>query len=199
MARALLISFEGIEASGKTTQMSRLAARLQNEAVTTREPYEGAIRDLLQSEGARYEPLTQLFLFAAARHQHIVDVIRPAIKAGQMVLCDRFVDSTVAYQGYGLGVPLDVIHRVNETATGGLMPDMSFIFDLDVALQRARLEARGAALTSYERLGRDFHERTRAGFLEIAKNAPERCHLLDGSRSEDDLAEEIWNQIGNKK
>ncbi len=201
MARVLLISFEGIEASGKTTQIARLAERLcanNSEIVMTREPHDGPIRDLLLPEGMSYQPLTQLFLFAAARHQHIVDVIRPAMNEGKIVLCDRFIDSTVAYQGYGLGVPLDLIARINEAATGALLPDISFIFDLDISLQRARLRSRGVALMSYERLGDNFHQKVREGFLDIAKNAPQRCHLLDGSRSEDDLGEEIWDHIRSR-
>ncbi len=193
-----MISFEGVEASGKTTQMARLAERLreaEQAVVTTREPHDDAIRSLLQQKGADYDPLTQVFLFAAARRQHIKDVIQPALDQGKIVLCDRFIDSTLAYQGYGLGVPLDLVRLINQQATGGLIPDISFIFDLDVDAQRARLEARGEALTSYEKLERAFHEKVCAGFLAIARAAPERCLLLDARRSQDRIAEDIWSHL----
>ena len=122
-----MISFEGVEASGKTTQMARLAERLraaEQAVVTSREPHDDAIRSLLQQKGADYDPLTQVFLFAAARRQHIKDVIQPALDQGKVVLCDRFTDSTLAYQGYGLGVPLDLVRLINQQATGG--PDSGY-------------------------------------------------------------------------
>ena len=136
--RGVLITFEGVEGSGKTTQMRRLERRLRglgHRVERTREP-DGtslgvAIRRLFEREP---RPLTELFLFIAARHQHVAEKIRPWLAAGRVVLCDRYADATVAYQGYGHGLDLELIRELNVRATGGALPDLTLLFDLDPAI-----------------------------------------------------------------
>ena len=143
--RGILITFEGVEGSGKTTQMLRLERALRRRGLRverTREPdgtvLGAAVRRLFERPGVRPEPLVEVFLFMAARHQHVAEKIRPWLRRGRVVLCDRYTDATVAYQGYGRGVDPDLIRELNVRATGGVLPDLTLVFDLspEEGLQR---------------------------------------------------------------
>src|SRR5262245_44001979 len=198
-ARGGFITIEGVEGAGKSTQVARLVAWLGSvgiRAVATSEP-DGSplgawVRRIL-ADRSPVDPLTECFLFATARTEHVRRVIRPALEGGAVVVCDRYADSTVAYQGYGRGVPLEVVDELNRLATDGLTPDLTLVLDLDPAeglrRVRRRQELPGAesagAEDPFERLGLEFHERVRKGFRAIQERAPERVVLVDASRSEE--------------
>jgi dTMP kinase len=149
------------------------------------------VRDLLLHGDV--SPEAELLLFAAARAQNVEAVVMPAIEAGHIVLCDRFIDSTVAYQGYGRGLPLDLIARLNAFATRGLIPHRTFLLDLSPSMGLARQRA-----SEQDRLDRetlDFHERVRAGFLETAKAEPGRIIVLDAARPAQDIAGMLWEIV----
>ncbi|HEV8306356.1 MAG TPA: dTMP kinase [Methylomirabilota bacterium] len=196
-----LITVEGVEGAGKSTQVARLAAWLEGLGVrlaTTSEP-DGSplgpwVRQLL-AERSPLDPVTECFAFALARAEHVRRVIRPALDGGAVVVCDRYADSTVAYQGYGRGVPLDVIAGLNRVATDGLVPDLTIVLDLDVAegLRRARGRPHDAALSPdpFERLGLEFHERVRKGYRAIHEREPARVELVDAHQPAEALAEAI--------
>lgn len=175
-----LITFEGVEGSGKTTQMIRLERWLRVRGYRverTREP-DGtrlgvAVRRLFE---LRPEPLVEVFLFIAARHQHVAEKIRPWLERGRVVLSDRFADATVAYQGYGRGVDPDLIRELNVRATGGVLPDLTLLFDLDPAEGLRRIGRR--RLDHFEREKLAFHRRVRRGYLEILRAEPKRVRLI---------------------
>lgn len=182
------ITFEGGEAVGKSTQIGRLAAILRadgREVVLTREPggTPGAetIRGLMLDPATRLVPLADVFLVFAARADHVETLIRPALARGAVVLCDRFADSTLAYQGYGLGADRAVIAALGEMI--GLVPDMTVVLDVPDAVARERLVARGGALDRYERFGEGFAARVAAGFRAIAAAEPGRCVVVDAQGS----------------
>ena len=187
MARGKFITFEGGEGGGKTTQIRRLKEALAREGVETvltREPggtwLSEEIRRLIKDQ-AMDAPCdrSELLLFLAARAQLVRNVIRPALEAGQWVLSDRFSDSTLAYQGYGRGLPLDDLRRMNDFACEGLKPDLTLLLDVDPEVSRMRMRSREAATATtadrIERAGEAFHARLRAGFAELAKAEPERA------------------------
>jgi dTMP kinase len=184
----VLITLEGVEGSGKTTQMMRLERWLRQrgrKVERTREP-DGtrlglAVRRLFEHSGVGPEPLVEVFLFMAARHQHVVERIRPWLGRGCVVLCDRFVDATVAYQGYGRGVDPDLIRELNVRATGGILPDLTLLFDLDPAEGLRRIK--GRRLDHFEREALAFHRRVRRGYLEIHRAEPKRVRLIRAARS----------------
>jgi dTMP kinase len=190
--RGRLITVEGVEGAGKTTQVEALRAWLAERGVpvvATAEPDGtplGASLRRVLGEIDRVSPLTEAFLFAASRAEHVLRVIGPALACGQVVLCDRYVDSTVAYQGYGRGVALETLAHLNRLATGGVLPDLTLILDLDVSegLRRARAR-RGAraACDPFERLAIEFHERVRKGYWAIRDREPERVTLVDADRT----------------
>src|SRR5215470_17805078 len=167
--RGLFISVEGVEGSGKSTHCRRLGQWLTDrgfEVILTSEPdgtpLGAGIRGLFEKDGARPTPLTQTFLFMAARQQHVTHVIRPALARGAVVLSDRYVDATMAYQGLGQGVDPETIRDLNALATGGVLPDLTLLLDLDPAVGMARI--RGRRLDAFECMGRAFHERVREGY-----------------------------------
>ena len=184
----IFITIEGVEGAGKTTQAHLLADTLGPNVVLTREPggtlvAEG-IRELFLTAD-RITPITELLLMAAARAQHVDELIRPALETNQIVICDRFIDATVAYQGYRGGIDLDLIHQLNHVATGGLTPDITFILDLppEIGLKR---QQRGE--THRNRLDReplDLHRKVREGYLSAAKADPDRVKLIDATQSPD--------------
>ena len=184
------VTLEGPEGAGKSTQTVRLADALRAAGRTvtvTREPggtpLGERIREVLLDADARHDPLADALLFQAARAQLLSDVIRPALARGEVVLCDRFADSTLAYQGHGMGVPLDTLGALERIATGGLRPDLTLLFDLppDVGLGR-----KAGAETRFEQaFDLDFHQRVRAGFLALAAAEPARFVVLDAGRSAD--------------
>ncbi|NLV40669.1 MAG: dTMP kinase [Candidatus Hydrogenedentes bacterium] len=186
--RGLFITLEGVEGCGKTTQLHLLAGHLERRGcrvVTTREPggtpLAEALRGLLldPATGA-ISPLSELMMYAAARAQHVHAVIRPALERGDVVLCDRFCDSTLAYQGGGRGLAPDQIRTLNSLATGGLAPDCTLLLDLPAEDGLARSGKRGV-LDRIEGESADFHHRVRAAFLDIARAEPERITIIDAS------------------
>lgn len=194
--RGVLITFEGVEGSGKTTQARHLAAFLEGRGRRirlTREP-DGtalgvAVRALFDAEAARPAPLAEMFLFLAARQQHVAQVIRPALERGEVVISDRYAHATVAYQGYGRGVDPQTIRELNLIATGGVLPDLTLVLDLSPALGIRRIA--GRAHDAFEKLGLDFHERVRQGYLEIARAEKERIAVVAGDRTEAEVRDTI--------
>ena len=188
LKNGIFITFEGVEGAGKTTQGQRLAAALGPDVVLTREPggtpVSERIRDLfLASDDITV--LTELLLVAAARAQHVDKLIRPALAENQIVICDRFIDATVAYQGYRGGIDLDLIHQLNRVATGGLTPDITFILDLppEIGLQRQQ-----HGKTHQDRLDREpleLHNKVREGYLSAAEADPHRVKLIDAMQPPD--------------
>ncbi|MDG3443809.1 dTMP kinase [Nitrospirillum amazonense] len=189
MATGRFITLEGGEGAGKSTQIRLLAQALANrglEVVTTREPGGGsdgaaAIRGLLVAGDTPWQRLTEALLHNAARHENVEALVRPALARGAWVLCDRYVDSTVAYQGYAMGVDRRVLADLHRLSTGGLMPDLTLVLDLPVEAGLARAGSRPGAEDRYERMGRAFHERLRQGFLDIAAHDPGRCAVIDAT------------------
>lgn len=201
----MFLTFEGIEGSGKTTQLRRLAERIPN-AVTTKEPggtpVADRIRAILLDPESHLDRVAELFLFAASRRQHVVELIRPALQRGQVVLCDRFTDSTLAYQGFGRVIDLDQLRTLNAWATDSLIPDLTLLFDLpeEVGLSRAR--SRNAAATPHE--GRfeaedlRFHRRVREGYLALAVAEPERWVKVDADGTADDVFERMLAALAER-
>ena len=197
------VTLEGGEGTGKSTQAKRLAAALGLRGivcVTTREPggSPGAeqIRDLLvQGETGRWDPLTETMLMFAARADHVVRTIRPALEQRKWVISDRFTDSTYAYQGAGRGLPRETIRRIEALALGRFRPDLTLVLDLPVDEGLARAHGRGSKENRFEHFDREFHERLRAAFLAIARRAPDRCRVIDASGSEDEVAGAIFSAV----
>ena len=206
------IVFEGVEGAGKTTQIQQTAAWLQSrcsverEIVITREPggtkLGQQIRQLLLDDPNGWvDPRTELLLYGADRAQHVETVIRPQLDRGNIVLCDRFTDSTIAYQGYGRGFDLDAIDRVNQLATGGLQSDLTIWLDLDVTIGLQRVSLRGQP-DRMEQASIDFHQRVRQGYQELANTHPERIVRIDADRPEASIQAEIQTvlmQVGLAK
>jgi len=195
----LFITFEGGEGSGKSTQIARLAARLRAlglDPLVTREPGGTAlaegIRALLLDSSVTPGPLSEALLMEAARADLVVNVIRPALMAGRPVLCDRYADSTLAYQGAGRGLDAAMLENWNATATGGLQPDLTFLFDLDPEVGLARRASAGVSTNRLDRESLPFHQRVRARFLELAASSPERWIILDATASHDQLEARVW-------
>lgn len=208
-----LISFEGGDGSGKTTQLRLLEKYLvrRGEAcLCTREPGGTTLGEMIRQvllEGGREEIAspTELFLYLADRAQHVHEVIRPALASGRLVLCDRFTDSTLAYQGYGRGVDLDMLRRLNQVASHGIMPDLTFLLDCPVEVGLSRTTQRLVGQKSgkgredrFEREKAEFHERVRTGFLELARVEPKRTYILDATRSISEVHEEIRRIVDAK-
>jgi dTMP kinase len=200
MESGWFITFEGGEGAGKTTQIRRLASRLTalgHGVVVTREPGGSpgaeAIRDLVINGAAdRWSPLTEALLMNAARRDHIERVIVPALARGQTVLCDRFADSTRAYQGAGGAVDPAAIAALEAVVLEDLKPDLTLVLDLPVAEGLARAAARGGGEARFESKGQAFHERLRAGFLAIAAAEPARCRVVAADQSPDAVEAALW-------
>ncbi len=202
------ITFEGIEGCGKTTQMKVLAERLTEKGhpvVVTREPggcpIALKIRDiLLDAANSRMVPLAELLLYAAARAQHVAEIIKPALDTGKVVLCDRFTDATIAYQGYGRQLDLNLIGELNTLATEHVRPQLTVLIDCEVetGLKRAnaRIEAStGAREERFELESVQFHRRVREGYLRLAAADPDRFIIIDGNRSMGDVETAITNAV----
>lgn len=189
MTSGRFITFEGGEGAGKSTQVKLLAEALNAAGYptrTTREPggSKGAedIRALLVTgDTDRWDGTTEALLHTAARRDHLVKTVWPALADGEWVLCDRFADSTLAYQGYGHGLAPDLLDGLYRLAIGTFQPDLTLVFDLPVEVGLGRAGGRGGAEDRYERMGNGFHERLRQGFLEIARRQPDRCAIIDAS------------------
>lgn len=205
MTNGVFISFEGGEGAGKSTQIRRLAERLTadgGDVVLTREPggSPGAeqIRDLiLNGDADRWSPVTETLLMYAARRDHIERVIRPALDRGAIVLCDRFADSTRAYQGAGGHAPLALIKAMEEHVLAGLKPDLTLIFDMPVADGLARAAARGGE-ARFESKGLAFHQRLAEAFLEIAVREPERCVVIEAAGTIDAVWADVWDAVSTR-
>jgi dTMP kinase len=203
-SRGRFITFEGGEGGGKSTQARRLAAHLSEQGVPvllTREPGGSAgaekIRGLLL-DGQGFDPLAEAMLLFAARREHVVATIRPALDAGLWVISDRFADSTRAYQCHGLGMPGEAYRRLADLALEGLSPDLTLILDIAPDVGMARANARGVAADRYERLDAGFHARVRAGFLSIAAAEPARCALVDAAAAADDVAGAVRQAVAER-
>jgi dTMP kinase len=192
----MFVTFEGIEGSGKSTLLAALSQRLVSQGfdvLLTREPggtlVGDAIRALfLKEPDIRVSPLTEAFLVNASRAAHVEEVVRPAIAAGRLVLCDRYADSTLAYQGYGRGLDIGMLRSLCDAATGGLWPDIVFLLDLPVSHARARVNGRQGGFDRMDDESGAFHERVRAGFLHLAaENA--HWHVLDATLPTAELTE----------
>ena len=208
MMRGRFITFEGPEGSGKTTQAARLVERLRAcgvEVVCTREPggtpMGEAIRNMLQHDAAGEPPCAQaeVLLFEASRAQLVQTVILPALERGAWVVCDRFADSTTAYQGYGRGFSVKTIQAINAFAIDGAMPDLTLLLDIDAEAGMRRMRARNAAdqrgQDRIEREAIEFHRKVRAGYLELACRWPARFRVIDSSGEQDAVHALIWNIV----
>ncbi len=208
MRRGKLITFEGPEGSGKTTHIRRLAGRLRRcglRVLITREPggtrTGEIIRRILQHDltGEHIEPETELFLFEASRAQLVRRVIQPALGKGWWVLCDRFADSTTAYQGYGRGLDLPTVLKVNAVAMGACVPDLTLLLDVPVGKGFGRLAERagrrGIPRDRLELESPAFHRRVRKGYLALARQHPRRIRLIRTDRPMGEVAREIWRAV----
>ena len=197
----MFITFEGVEGAGKTTQIARLAARLRAEGrqdiLTTREPGDGPLGQELRRlvldppMGIEIDPRAELLIMLADRAQHVAQAIRPHLEAGGIVLCDRYTDSSLAYQGYGRGLALAEIERLNSYATDGLAPDLTVLLDVNPAVGLARQRAR----TRMEEEALPFHQRIRDGFLALAAQEPSRFLVLDSAQSADAVTGLLWARV----
>ena len=204
----MFITFEGIEGCGKSTQAKRIANRLEKEGVSlilTREPGGTPIGNdirqiLLSSKNRDLPPLAELLLYEADRALHMSSVVKPALAEQKWVLCDRFFDATTAYQGYARGQDLHVTTRLNEIASAGITPDITFLLDCPVAVGIKRALTRNAEsdVTGQDRFEREktvFHEAVRNGYLDIAKKNPDRFVVVDATHGENRLEEVIFSAL----
>lgn len=203
----MFITFEGPEGSGKTTQIQALFDYLRaqgHDVVLTREPGGTAIGDqtrqiLLDPENREMLPETEILLFSASRAQLVGQVVRPALERGAIVICDRFADSTMAYQGYGHGLDLEALRTITQFATGGLTPDLTVFLDIDVEVGLRRKRTAGQADSdAWNRLDQKavaFHHRVRQGYLALAEAEPDRWLVVDAARSREAIQQEIRERV----
>ena len=206
MTRGRFITLEGGEGAGKSTQAAILADRLRAldlDVVLTREPggspsAEEVRRLVVEGEAGRWSPIAETLLMNAARADHLEQVIRPALERGAWVICDRFADSTRAYQGAGGGVPPEVIAVIEQAVVGDDRPDLTLVFDLPVEVGLERAFGRGLFEARFESKGVEFHRRLRDRFLQIAAAEPRRCVVLDATAAPDDVAEAVWSAVSGR-
>jgi dTMP kinase len=210
MSRGVFITFEGSEGCGKSTQVKRLASRLEQaglRVLITREPGGTAIgekiRDLLQfaPESFAMTPETELLLFEASRSQLVRETIRPALEQGSVVISDRFLDSTTVYQGVARNLEPAVVGTLNDFAVGTDRPDLTIILDVDAATARGRMLRRVRPVQALDRMEQqppEFYERVREGYRDLAQREPARIRLLDGSHSPDEVESEIWREVSGR-
>ena len=197
----MFITFEGIEGCGKTTQAKLLYQWLIDrgkETILTREPggtpsAEELREFILREREEDFPPFSELCLYIAARGFHVENLIRPALKEGSFVICDRFSDSTLAYQGFGRGLDVDLIEKMNEEATGGLKPNLTFLIDLPVEVAFERLKGKKKDRLEMESL--EFHRKVREGFLKIAEKEKDRVVVIDGRKSVDEIFNEVVKEV----
>jgi dTMP kinase len=200
-----LISFEGSEGSGKSTQIARLAQRLQKrgrDVISTREPGGTEIGEQIRniivhnSKGDEMCAETELLLFAAARAQLVREVIAPALLKGTIVLSDRFLDSSTVYQGVARNLSLDPVNQINVFAVGNVLPDLTIVIDVPTDVSLARIHQRASDLPDrMERENIDFYEKVREGYLVLAKGIPERFFVVDGTMAEEAVEKKIWSEV----
>lgn len=192
------IVFEGIDGAGKSTQLNMLYQYLQQKGynlLSTREPGGTQVGEevrniLLDPNHGDLQSRTEAFLYAAARAQLVYQVIEPTLKEGKIVICDRFVDSTIAYQGYGRNIPRDFLHQINYLATGGLQPDLVLVFDLPVEEGLSRVNKRSSG-DRLEQETQSFYQRVRQGYLEISQQQPHNHTIMDASLPVDKLQQQV--------
>lgn len=200
MPRKRFITLEGGEGAGKSTQVRLLAAKLEQQGhkvVVTREPggapgAEAIRRLIVNGDTDRWTPKTEALLMFAAREDHLAQTIRPALARDEWVVCDRFVDSTMAYQGVAQGLGSKFVNDLRELVVGNDMPALTLVLDLSPETGLARAGRRANGEDRYERMEIEFHQTLRQAFLNIAKNEPERCVVIDAERGEAEVAEAIW-------
>lgn len=202
----MFITFEGGEGSGKSTAIKRIVDKLTREGydiVLTREPGGTPISEeirsvILDKANTMMDPRTEALLYAASRRQHIVEKIIPALKAGKVVLSDRFLDSSLAYQGGARGLGIDAVYQMNQFATEGLEPDLTILFDLPPEEGLARIAANaGREVNRLDVEKIEFHKKVRAAFAELARRFPERIHVIDASLSPEEVSQEAESLIDN--
>ena len=207
--RGIFITIEGPDGSGKTTALQQVVPRLQQEmnrkVVATREPGGSPIAEKIRSlildpSHTDMDSRTEALLYAASRRQHLIEKVLPVLESGDVIFCDRFVDSSIAYQGYARGIGEEGIREINEFATEGLEPDVTLYIDVpaEVGIQRihANLDEREYNRLDQEKL--DFHEKVRAGYQQLAKANPERIVVVDGTMSREEVAESCYQIIKNR-
>ena len=195
----MFITLEGPEGSGKTAHINALADHLREhgyEVIVTREPGGTPIGDeirntLLRLGNEEMHPTTEILLFQASRAQHVEELIRPALAEGKIVLCDRFADSTMAYQGYGHQTDLETLAQIIRFATGGLQPDLTVLLDVDIEIGLSRRSSDSGKWDRLDAMAEAFHRRVRAGYLEMAAAQPERWAIVDASQPLDDVCDAV--------
>lgn len=204
MSAGFLLSFEGSEGCGKSTQIALLRTRLEaagRSVVVLREPggteLGESIRHLLQhaKEGAAMTPETELLLFAASRAQLVREKIRPLLEAGTFVILDRFLDSTTVYQGIARGLPLESVRAINHLAIGGTLPQLTLVLDMDTASARQRIHQTGRELDRIESQPQSFFEKVRQGYLDVAAAEPQRIQIIDAGASPEAVHEAVWARV----
>ena len=203
--RGLFITFEGGEGSGKTTQIQRLKIWIEKNyeqlsLCLTREP--GGTEDaevirglLLNGVSQKWQPATEAMLVSASRHEHVVHVIQPSLRNGDIVVCDRFVDSTHVYQGFVGGVSGDLLDELDKLSCNGLVPDLTLLLDVDSNVGLARTIERGGSESRFEAKGEAFHQKVRQGFLARASKEPNRIVIIDAARPPDDVARDVISSV----
>ena len=207
MTPGFLISFEGSEGCGKSTQIQRLRARFEAQGRTVeilREPGGTAvgehIRNLLQhtEDVANMTPEAELLLFAASRAQLVREKIRPSLEAGRVVVLDRFLDSTTVYQGMARDLPLESVYAINRFAVGGTLPHLTVVLDMNAQVARERIQASGRPLDRMENQPPEFFEKVRQGYLHLAVEQPDRIVVLDAAQTPEALEGQIWKLVEDR-
>jgi dTMP kinase len=202
----MFITLEGIEGSGKSTQLRRLAERITGSVVTKEPggtPSADRVRAILLDSAMKLDPIAELFLFAASRRQNVIEIIRPALERGAAVLCDRFTDSTLAYQGFGRVINLDQLRTLNAWATDSLTPDLTFLFDLPEETGLSRARSRNAEAVKdegrFEAEDLRFHRRVREGYLTLALAEPSRFAVINAEGDVDDVHARVVTELTTRR
>jgi dTMP kinase len=204
--RALFITFEGLDACGKSLQLKRLSQKLHesgHSVIEIREPggtsLSERIRELvLHTTDTPIDASAEYLLYSAARAQLVAQVIRPALNQGKIVLCDRYYDSSTAYQGYGRGINPIAVQSINDFATHGLAPDMTFVLDITIAEMKRRQTSMNARLDRIESENDSFFTKVRDGYLEISHGNPDRMMVINGMQTINEITDQIWNYTRSK-
>lgn len=201
MKKGLFITFEGIDGSGKTTQLDKTAEYLKKQGfdvILTREPGAldtgKAIRSILLSAESAVSDRCEMFLFLADRANHAEMLIEPALKSGRIVLCDRYIDSTIAYQGYGRGQDIELLKMLNNIAAGRTIPDLTLIYDIDAENASKRI-VKSRRQDRMEKAGLEFQKKVRSGYLELQQQNPDRMKIINAGKSEEKVFEDTKAQI----